>query len=65
MSIEIKRFRDETKLLAGQLQEIIADYVERETGRKVSSVELHGDGRSGIGAATIKFYFNDEPEAAR
>jgi hypothetical protein len=60
MAIEITRYRDEAKVLSDELKRIIHTYVQKETGRRVHSVELHGDGRSGIGAATVKFAFNDE-----
>lgn len=60
MTIEIQRYRDEAKLLEPEIQKLIHLHVEKETGRKVHSVELHGGGRSGIGAATIKFKFQDE-----
>jgi hypothetical protein len=60
MSIEIKRFRDEGKLLKDDLERIVKAYVENTTSRDVYSVEFHSDGRAGLGAATIKFKFEDE-----
>lgn len=65
MAIEITRYRDEAKLLSDDLKRIIHEAVEREVRRPVHSIELHGDGRSGIGAATIKFAFPDEQTPAR
>lgn len=59
MAIEIKSFRDEAKLLEADLKRIVHEFIEKETGRKVHSIELHG-GRASIGAATVKFKFSDE-----
>lgn len=58
MPLEIQRYRDETKILTDEIKKLIHEYVEKETGRRVHSVELHSSGS--IGAATIRFKFADE-----
>ncbi len=56
--MEIRRFRDEAKILEAELRDIIGQHVEKQTGRKVHSIELHNS-NMGIGAVTIKFEFQE------
>jgi hypothetical protein len=58
MPLDIQRIQDRIKLTSKEVEEVIRDYVAKQTGRQVSSVEVH-IGRNEFGAATVYLEFKD------
>lgn len=58
MPLEIQRVQDRVILDRKEMEAIVKDYVQQQTGRDVSAVEFH-TGRNEFGAATVYLTFKD------